>query len=382
MENNRTLTTTSTLLYAIMLLTTTVHAFACGNSIENIPFGLFLVFPILLMFKVVAFFFPNKTSKAEIAWNYIFYTWTIVALIYHSIFLRWSLTEMLFLGTILYAGAVIRAQRTFSNLFLAGLIGESLVIIANHLFSIDSVAFAYAHPSGTIMTLGILVNMGVVHAYARRRSRYEREQRLKAEDKSETLIQLISELSNTLKNPLESVKIKADILKLREGFSENMDEMKLELNAIFKLFQRLEQSVKAEYNKDFALSLLEELDYDVSTQVVQLCDEPLGSRPKEVRYLGAMLDLIFDETLHLSGIKPEIKLYLSEVRAHISIEFRSSAQGRSMLEEKGLAEIINQNKHVLKNLAQEIQYTLTITSLKEHLLQMDIHPNDSSVKQE
>lgn len=362
-----------------MFFTVVTHGLTCNVGSTGIAPWAFIVFPVLLASKIgILLLLPEYSSvfkKLSFIWNIIFYSWTIIALIYHSIFLRWSLTELLFLGSIIYVGAVVKQQKYFSKLFNLGLIALIAIILTHHLFSIDSTDFTYSHPSGTIMTIGILIIMGLLHNYIEIRVQIAQQQKTLAEDKTDTLIQLISELSEALKNPIQSVKIKADIMKLREGFSDNMEEMKLELNAIFKLFQRLEQSVKAEYTKENSLNLIEELDYDVPTQVVQLCDEPLGSSPKEVRFIGAILDLIFDETSHLNGISPELKLYLSEARAHISIEFRSE-KGINLLEGQGLADVIKSNREVLNNLGEEINYVITITNLRANLLQLDIHPSD------
>lgn len=267
-------------------LVTCLHYIITDTSATGIANWAFMVFPLIGFTQSLslAVFRNNKLlslfQSGTIAWS-------LAALLYHTVFLHWALTEILFLGSILFTKVLLMRKAVLDKSLVAILVSLIGLVIIHTSLNTNVGEFSYAHPSGSIMTVGILglltLSFTSTRAYEQRANKRVND----AEQLSRSLTNLLLTVGHALRTPLTTLKLKTEILALKNSELRISEEFNKEIDSIILLFNRFEKALKTDWADLTLKALADSMERPVPYEIIQL-KTPLRATKLQMRYLSTI----------------------------------------------------------------------------------------------
>ena len=133
---------------------TLAHVVFTDTSNTGIPYLAFFVYPTLAL--VQSALKRSHLKKALPAVHLSIMLWSLIAVLWHTLYLHWALTEILFIAMVIYAESIVTRKNLYSRFFKGGVLWLAGLVTVHTVLNSASGDFSYSHPSGSIMTFGIL----------------------------------------------------------------------------------------------------------------------------------------------------------------------------------------------------------------------------------
>lgn len=302
-----------TTLYLLEVVVSGAHPLLTDISQTGIHPALFAVIPIIFIFKsgLRIFEFPDRLHEPL---NYAMVAWGLIALIYHTFFMKWALVEMLFVLSILYCGSHIVTEKLVNTMFNWGSLIFLLLIIIHTSMSWSVNVYTYAQPSESIMVAGIVGSLLVLSMYIKAKEEDQEKSLLKEKSKVNAVNNMILTLGHSIRTPLSTLRLKNDIQSHRGNFNSSMDDLNKEIDRITKLFSTFETAAKPNFKETQVTNLLDALgkDQQIPTQIIKRCNEFPALNPMEFRYHYTILNILTDNAIEYKKDSCRLDLFLDE----------------------------------------------------------------------
>lgn len=273
---------------------TLAHVFSTNTSNTGIAYLAFFIYPLLTALQAV--FKLTRLKKALPAIHLSIMVWSLFAVLWHTLYLHWALTEILFIAMVVYAETFVTRKNLYARFFKGGVLWLAGLVAVHTVLNSASGEYSYGHPSGSIMTFGILGLLFLSYFSIEENEQKQNTKIDSAERLSKSLTNLLLSIGHALRTPLTTLKLKAEILKLKEEQSALSGDISEEIDAIIQLFERFEKALLLECSELTIETLVNSLEADITVEIVPN-EAPTRTTALQLRYLSTIMNILADNAL-------------------------------------------------------------------------------------
>lgn len=258
--------------FLVLALITSLHAYLVYTSATELSKWVFWVFPVLFTMKATRYLFVQGTRISVIRW--VMMVWSVLALIWNVVFLRYTMTESIFVMMVLYLILVEenKAANTFRwSIWAFGCLILNLFIGDFNFFTVhylEAQGGVYSQPSGSLMLLGSGVLFYMANKLHHDKQLSIQEQAAEDHIKAHAIKNMLLSLGHTIRTPLTALRMKMETLALRYpelAQDKNLSNQYIDviINQMEFLTERLDDSSASQSVAEWGRKLQDEFNIEI-----------------------------------------------------------------------------------------------------------------------